>query len=107
LLSGDKIEDFDIRVQVVYKRGTPQYAALFPNFRIPFQSGGYDERIAKLKALAEGMNGDPALAIIKADADAFFTLIFDAREEQKDLEGSKNFVSGELELLRIVTAQAM
>ena len=106
-LRGDKIEDFDIRVQVVYKRGTPQYAALFPNFRIPFQSGGYDERIAKLKALGEGMDVDPAFALIKADVDAFYLLIFNARDAQQDLEGSKQFVSDELELLRIVTAQAM
>ncbi len=106
-LSSDKIEEFDIRIQVIFRRGTPQYEALLPDFRIPFQSGEYDERITALGTLSQNMNGIAVLAAIKADVDAFLLLLTNARDAQQGLEGLEQTLSEEVELARVTTANAM
>src|SRR4051794_29774612 len=37
ILQSQKIEDWDIAIQQVYKQNTPQYISLLPNRRSPFQ----------------------------------------------------------------------
>ena len=106
-LSSTMIEDFDIRIQVLFKRGTAQYAALLPNFRIPFQSGEYDERITALGTLSESLTGIVALAAVKTDVDAFLLQLTTARDQQQGLEGLKQTLSEEVELARVTIAQAM
>jgi len=63
-LSSTKIEDWDIQIQAIHKRDTPDYITILPNYREPFQIGGIDQR----------------LAAVKTDVDAFLA----------DLEGSRN-----------------
>ena len=106
-LSSTMIEDFDIRIQVLFKRGTAQYAALLPNFRIPFQSGEYDERITALGTLSESLTGIVVLAAVKTDVDAFLLQLTTARDQQQGLEGLKQTLSEEVELARVTIAQAM
>jgi hypothetical protein len=106
-LSGDKIEEFDIRIQVIYRRGTPQYINLFPDLREPFQKGEIDERITALATLLSNIDVDPALALIKADILVFYNLIVAARNQQQAREGEVDMLSAELELERINCARAM
>lgn len=106
-LSSTMIEDFDIRIQVVFKRGTAQYAALLPNFRGPFQTGEYDERITALGTLSQSLTGIVPLAAVKADVDAFLLQLTTARDTQQGLEGLKQTLSEEVELARVTIAQAM
>ena len=106
-LSGDKIEEFDIRIQVIYRRGTPQYINLFPDLREPFQKGEIDERITALATLLSNIDVDPALALIKADILVFYNLIVAARNQQQAREGEVDTLSAELELERVNCARAM
>jgi hypothetical protein len=106
-LSGDKIEEFDIRIQVIYRRGTPQYINLFPDLREPFQKGEIEERITALATLLSNIDADPALATIKADIQIFYDLILAARNQQQAREGEVDALSAELELERVKCARAM
>ncbi|MCG3165918.1 MAG: hypothetical protein POELPBGB_01693 [Bacteroidia bacterium] len=106
-LSGDKIEEFDIKIQLVHRRETPRYIALMPDYRGPFQTGEIDERIAALATLIENIGSEAALAAVKADIIAFHTIIAGARNDQQALEGEANTKSAELEHERVACAQAM
>lgn len=106
-LSRSKIEDFDIHIQTIYKRGTPQYIALFPEFRNPFQTGEIDERIAALDILLTNIGNDPALATIKTEINSFYQTLSGARNQQQGAEGNTNSLSAQLELERKICAAAM
>lgn len=106
-LSGTKIENFDVRIQVVYARDTEEYIALLPEYRGPFQTGEIDERIAALATLIENIGADAALAAVKTDIIAFHALLAGARNDQQALEGESNIKSAELEHERVTCAQAM
>ena len=82
-LSGTKIQEWDIDIQNVYPQGTPQYMALLPNRRTPFQHGTQNDRIQAVQSLSNAIGADPALAAVKADVDAFYTLANNALTAQK------------------------
>ena len=94
-LSSTKIEDWDIQIQAVHKRDTPDYIAILPNYRIPFQSGGIDQRIEEVRALSERLAGYPALAAVKTDVDAFLTEMEDSRDTQQQKEEQVDLASDE------------
>jgi hypothetical protein len=95
-LSAEKIESWDIAIQVVYRKGTPQYIALLPQGRGPFQSGKKDDRITAVKSLGIALTGIVALATTKTDVDNFFTSINNARSAQSGKIGNTETDSGDL-----------
>ncbi len=106
-LSADKIEEWDIDIQGVYKQKTGEYKALLPNGRAPFQSGAYELRIAAIQTLVTNIGTDAALAAVKADADAFHATILNARNKQQGKEGLLSQKSDALELARVAVAEGM
>jgi len=106
-LSGTKIEDWDIQIQTIYKRDTPQYKALLNNYRVPFQSGPYNTRINELFALINNIGTDASLAAVKTDIVAFTDEIVAARDMQQGKESNLKTASFELELERERCAKAM
>lgn len=106
-LSADKIEEWDIAIQVVYKQKTGEYKALLPNGRAPFQTGAYELRIAAIQTLVANIGADAALAAVKADALAFHTTILAARNTQQGKEGLLSQKSDALELERVAVAEGM
>jgi len=70
-LSHTKISDWDIDIQAIYKRKTPEYKKLLPHNRTPFQIGSQDNRITAVAALSKNLTGIPALTALKTDVDAF------------------------------------
>ena len=70
-LSHTKISDWDIDIQVIYKRNSPEYKKLLPHYRVPFQSGTQDQRLTALAGLSTNLTGIAALAAVKTDVDAF------------------------------------
>lgn len=106
-LSSAKIEAFDVRIQVVYARGSKKYQGLLPHLRKPFQRGEIEERVTALAVLIKCIGADADLAAVKSDIVGFYNLIMDARKEQKGLEGIVKKKSAELELQRIACAEAM
>lgn len=99
-LSSQKIEDWDIAIQQVYKQNTPQYISLLPNRRKPFQNGTQETRINAVKSLSESIGTDEALATVKTDVDDFFTSITLVYTTQKGSISKSGNSSTNVELAR-------
>ena len=79
----ENINEYDLQVQVVYRKTNPQYTQYFPDGHKPFHNGTITDKILAVKALGQSMNGDPALAAIKALVDAFYGQLNTARDLQE------------------------
>jgi hypothetical protein len=95
-LSADKIDLWDIAVQNVYRKGTPQYKAIFPKGRKPFQNGKKDDRIDAVDALYQALTGIVALATTRTDVHTFYGNLSDARNAQEGAKGDTESDSGDL-----------
>jgi len=97
-LSSTKIEDWDIQIQVVFRKGTPEYIGLLPRGREPFQKGTNDQRIDEVRALGLRLAAYPALAAVKVSVDAFATSFGNARDiqQEKELLVAENSSSNEI-----------
>jgi len=83
LLSHSKIQSWDIKIQNVYGPNTPQYTKLLPNHRVPFQRHSQKDQIHAVSTLAKSIGADASLAAVKAEIDAFATLLNTAFDSQK------------------------
>lgn len=109
-LSSNKIEDWDIRIQGVFRQGSPDYISLLPNRRIPFQEGTMDDRIAAVNTLGNALGlypAQPVLVTLKAEVDAYYTDLLDKRNVQQQKEGVTKTASDELEAARMDCAVIM
>ena len=106
-LAGEFIEDIDIRIQVIYKRGTPSYSALLPDLRGPFQTGTYENKLSNLEGLAKAIGTDPALAGVKTDVLAFHSQAVGLRDAQQGKEGLAKAATNTLEVARVTCAQGL
>jgi len=106
-LSGLRIKQWDISVQGHYLEGTPDYMAILPNRRGPFQSGGIDERIIAVNGLADRLLNYPALAATQAAVDAFLNQLKAARDDQQGKEQLIAQGSDDLEQARLKLAVMM
>jgi len=106
-LTSDKIELWDIQIQIVFRQKTPEYIALLPNGRGPFQKKSYEQRILALKSLSANIGNEERLAAVKSDIIEFTTKIEDSRNEQQGKEGLIAKLSDELEQQRIKCAKGM
>jgi len=91
LLSRSKIKDWDIKIQNVYARQTPEYKKLLPSNRQPFQHGMQTERIYAVQSLSKAIGTNEKLTALKTDIDNFYTQLDTAMNAQK---GSKNTTKG-------------
>ena len=91
LLSNTKIQDWDIKIQNVYARQTPEYKKLLPSNRQPFQHGMQTERIYAVQSLSKAIGTNEKLTALKTDIDNFYTQLDTAMNAQK---GSKNTTKG-------------
>ena len=98
------LDDWDVQVQVVYKKTTPEYKSIFPDGRKPFTKGGIDGRINAYDTLGKSMDGDAALAAIKTQVDTAFATLDTARDTQ---EGAKSTKTGSSQQVDIARAAAM
>ncbi len=101
LLSSTKIDNWDINVQAVFNKKTPQYKALLPHHRVPFQRGKQDERIAAVKSFSLNLTGIAALASVKTSVDAFYTQLEAANASQKSSKTNTGIQSDAVETSRI------
>jgi hypothetical protein len=101
LLSGSKIDQWDVAIQNVYSKKTVQYAALLAHHRVPFQQGKQEEKIEAVKSLGTNLTGITALANVKTDVDNFYNQLIAANTTQKSSKQSKTVNSGSLETARI------
>jgi hypothetical protein len=101
LLSGSKIDQWDVAIQNVYSKKTVQYAALLAHHRVPFQHGKQEEIIEAVKSLGTNLTGITALASVKTDVDNFYNQLTAANTTQKSGKQSKTVNIGSLETARI------
>lgn len=95
------LADWDIAIQVIYKKGTPRYKTLFPKGRKVFNKGALDSRINAYNELSNAMGTDPALATIKAAVDATYTALDTARDMQEGAKGDVKIGSGSVNTARL------
>jgi len=96
-----KIDDWDVDIQVLYKKPTVRYKAIFPDGRKPFNRGGVDMRINAFDILSINIGADPALAAVKIDVDATYLLLDAARDNQEGAKADTKHGSGNVETARI------
>ena len=106
-LRGVKIKQWDIKIQNVYIEGTPEYTAILPNRRKPFQNGGIDERITQVKALRDRLLSYADLADVQTDVSDFYTDLKDKRDLQQQKEGNLETLAGAREAARKACANLM
>ena len=73
ILRSEKIREWDIQIQVVHPHSTPEYIALLPNYRTPFQSGSQLDRMSAVNTLGIGLTDDVALATLRTEVGQFYT----------------------------------
>lgn len=100
-LSNSKIEDWDVAIQQVYKQHTPEYVALLPNRRIPFQRGGQESRINAVNSLSLAIGADVPLQPVKTDVDDFYTTISTVYNSQKGNKSTTKNKSDAVEAARV------
>ena len=71
-----------LQVGVVYAPGCPEYVTIFPNGISALTEGKKDDRITALSACGQALANFAALAAVKAQVDATFTQINNARTGQ-------------------------
>ncbi|MBI9039151.1 MAG: hypothetical protein JEY97_13540 [Bacteroidales bacterium] len=106
-LRSDKIENWDIRIQVIYRKDSPEYLALLPNGRGPFQTSAYELRISAVETLIGSIGDNATLVELKADVEEFYAKLVAARNNQQGKEGLVDNLSQQLEQERVACAQAM
>ncbi len=106
-LSSTKIKQWDAQVQGVFLEGTPDYIAIFPNGRNPFQDGAKDQRINEVQSLGIRLNVYPALAATKTDVNNFYATLLAARNTQQTKEMGVSTGSGDVETARVNSAVQM
>lgn len=99
-LSSTKIKQWDIWIQNVYFDNTPEYMALLPENRTPFQSGAYDLRIAAVQRLRDILANDINLTSVYNDVNTFLGLLENCRTAQQGREGNEQRMRADLEKAR-------
>ena len=97
LMSPTKVNEWEHTVAGVYTKGTPQYVALFPRGRRPFNTGAKEIRIATLKQFSTNLTGIAALAVLKVDVDNFLDQLTTDRQTQLGGKGTTKHKSIETE----------
>ena len=103
-LSATKIEDWETAIKGVYKSTTPQFTALFPFHRIPFQNGSQTDRMNAVLALSKAIGSDADLAKVKTEVDAFYALLAAAYNAQKGNITGTGTNSDAVEAARVAVA---
>jgi hypothetical protein len=106
-LTTTHIRDWDISIQSVYHDRTMEYKTLLPNYRSPFQTGGYETRIREVKALASNLANYPNLSHLQLSVQTFGDALEAARSRQQGYEGASVQLSKQAESLRVELAVEM
>jgi hypothetical protein len=106
-LSATLIRKWDIAVQNLYMEGSAGYVTLLPNRRGPFQHGTAESRISEVGAFAVRLAGEPALATLKTEVEAFFATLNDARNKRDGKKTLTNVASKKVEHKRLAAGKLM
>jgi hypothetical protein len=96
-----KVDKWDRKVQDAFEKNTPEYKAIFPNGRAPFNSGEKDERIEALETLGIALTPHATLATVKTEVDTFYLQLEQARDAQLSAKGLNKGLADVVNLKRI------
>ena len=99
-LSSVKLKQWSVKIQNVYLEGTPDYTAILPSGRAPFQNGAKDSRVTELKGLRDRISKYPKLDELKKDVETFTLSLEEARNRQQENEQFVDQLSLRLEQAR-------
>jgi len=105
-----ELRTWEARVRVVFPEDSPNERSIFPNKRIPFQSGTYEQRISAVKTLYEKLAtfiGEPSLIALSTTVNNFYDTIQSARFVQSTNEVGISSRSAALEAARLACAVGM
>ena len=105
-----EIRSWEGTVRYVFPEDSPQERSIFPNKRVPFQSGTYEQRISAVQTLAEKLatyTTKPLLVTLSATVQAFYDGIEAARLSQMGNEMDISASNATLEQDRISCATGM
>jgi len=88
LVMTDKINDYDLAVQNVFRKGTPEYVTIFPQGHKPFQRGEKDMRIKAVETLVQALAAYPALPATQTLDGAYYTQLNNASTTQEGQKGN-------------------
>lgn len=97
----DHMDTWDVAIQGVFLKGTPDYKAIFSNGRKSFTSGSIDERINAYDTLAKNMLPYAPLAAVMGEVAAAYTALDTARDKQEGAKGTVKTGSGKVEAARV------
>ena len=96
-LTLDQLDGWDVSIQVVYRKTTPRYKAIFPDGRKPFRRGAIDQRINAFNTLSMNIGADGDLAAVKAQVDAAYSTLNELRDGQQAAKSNVKGGSSELD----------
>lgn len=99
--------DWDLKIQAVYAKGTPEYTTLLPYGRAPFYSGKKDIRIRGINQLSLAIGADPLLATVKTIVDDYYTAILALSNSQQGEISNTDAKSNALEAARIAACKGL
>ncbi len=99
-----RIRQWISTVQLSYVAGTPQFTQIFPQGQEPFYTGGNDQRILAVSALAGVLGNFPEFAGLKASVETFHATLKAARDTQQGSEGEIKEASDAAEAARVALA---
>lgn len=107
-LAGPQIEDWMFAVQGTYRKNTPQFEAIFPNGKKPFQTGKQLEKLDAVEQLSTklGTYGVP-LESAKTLVDDFLTQLSAAYHGQKETKADTRNDSTAVDEARITVCQEL
>ena len=88
-LSPGKIGEWDLSIQRVFKKNTPDYIAILPNGHKPYQTGDKLMRINAIEQLKKNLTGIVTLVAVLTDVTTFYDEIVDANTTQQGNKGTK------------------
>ena len=100
-LAMSRLDTWDVQIQVLYAKTTPEYKAIFKDGRKPFNSGSIDTRISAFETLSENLDAYADLAAVKALVDTTFATLLNARKAQEGAKGNVKGSSGNVETARL------
>ena len=106
LLSGNRINSWDNAIQAVYDKSTPEYKALLPDHRYPFQAGAQEDRVSAVHTLAATLGNYPSLAAVATQVSTFAAGLDTAFADQKTHKSQTTTASDNVEAARIAMCTA-
>ncbi len=70
------VDDWEAKIKAVYAIDTPEFKALFPKGKGPFNSGSQQKRVDAVATLLKTIGSDASLATVKVLVQAFYDTMF-------------------------------